>query len=78
MRKGATIGLTLRKKLAVPVPEAEGYGTDYTRAMPYGSCRSATYDAGPLSPESPATIVISVARLLMPVLGLWLIYRGLR
>ena len=34
--------------------------------------------AGLLSPDSPATIVISVARLLAPALGLGLIYRGLR
>jgi hypothetical protein len=33
--------------------------------------------AGLLSPESPAAIVVSVARLLAPALGLWLIYRGL-
>jgi hypothetical protein len=31
-----------------------------------------------LSPDSPAAIVGSVARLLAPALGLWLIYRGLR
>jgi hypothetical protein len=34
--------------------------------------------AGLLSPDSPAAIVVSVARLLVPALGLWLIYRGLR
>ena len=34
--------------------------------------------AGLLSPGSPAAIVVSVARLLAPALGLWLIYRGLR
>ena len=34
--------------------------------------------SGLLSPDSPAAIVVSVARLLAPVLGLWLIYRGLR
>ena len=34
--------------------------------------------AGLLSPDSPAAIVVSIARLLAPVLGLWLIYRGLR
>ena len=33
---------------------------------------------GLLSPDAPAAIVVSVARLLAPVLGLWLIYRGLR
>ena len=33
--------------------------------------------AGLLSPESPSAIVVSVARLLAPALGLWLIYRGL-
>ncbi len=34
--------------------------------------------AGLVSPESPTAIVVSVARLLAPALGLWLIYRGLR
>ena len=34
--------------------------------------------AGLLSPDSPAAIVVSVARLVAPALGLWLIYRGLR
>ena len=34
--------------------------------------------AGLLSPDSPAVIVVSVARLLAPALGLGLIYRGLR
>ena len=34
--------------------------------------------SGLLSPDAPADIVVSVARLLAPVLGLWLIYRGLR
>ncbi|MCZ6654398.1 MAG: hypothetical protein O7D91_15395 [Planctomycetota bacterium] len=34
--------------------------------------------SGLLSPDGPAVIVVSVARLLAPVLGLWLIYRGLR
>lgn len=34
--------------------------------------------SGLLSPDSPEAIVVSVARLLAPVLGLWLIYRGLR
>ncbi len=34
--------------------------------------------SGLLSPESPEAIVVSVARLLAPVPGLWLIYRGLR
>lgn len=34
--------------------------------------------AGLVSPESPAAIVVSVARLLAPALGLWLVYRGLR
>ena len=34
--------------------------------------------AGLLSPDSPTAIVVSVARLLAPALGLWLIYRGLR
>ena len=33
---------------------------------------------GLLSPDAPAAIVVSVSRLLAPVLGLWLIYRGLR
>ncbi|HET9386468.1 MAG TPA: hypothetical protein VFO67_15125 [Gemmatimonadales bacterium] len=33
---------------------------------------------GLLSPDAPMAIVVSVARLLAPVLGLWLIYRGLR
>ncbi|MGH6689104.1 MAG: hypothetical protein ACRD3C_20310 [Vicinamibacterales bacterium] len=33
---------------------------------------------GLLSPESPEAIAVSVARLLAPVPGLWLIYRGLR
>ena len=34
--------------------------------------------AGLLSPDSPEAIVVSVARLLAPALGLWMIYRGLR
>jgi hypothetical protein len=34
--------------------------------------------AGLLSPDSPAAIVISVARLLVPTVGLWLVYRGLK
>ncbi len=34
--------------------------------------------SGLLSPDAPAAIVVSVARLLAPVLGLWLIYRSLR
>ena len=34
--------------------------------------------SGLVSPDSPEAIAISVARLLAPVLGLWLIYRGLR
>ena len=34
--------------------------------------------SGLLSPDDPAAIVISVARLLAPALGLWLIYRSLR
>lgn len=34
--------------------------------------------SGLLSPDSPTAIVVSVARLLAPVPGLWLIYRGLR
>jgi hypothetical protein len=34
--------------------------------------------SGLLSPDSPAAIVVSVARLLAPAPGLWLIYRGLR
>jgi hypothetical protein len=34
--------------------------------------------AGLWSPDSPTAIVVSVARLLAPALGLWLIYRGLR
>jgi len=33
---------------------------------------------GLLSPDSPEAIVISVARLLVPAVGLWLVYRGLR
>ena len=33
---------------------------------------------GLLSPDSPEAIVVSVARLLAPALGLWMIYRGLR
>ena len=33
--------------------------------------------AGLLSPDSPEAIAISVARLLVPAVGLWLIYRGL-
>ena len=33
--------------------------------------------AGLMSPESPAAIVVSVARLLALALSLWLIYRGL-
>ena len=34
--------------------------------------------AGLLSPDSPEAIVISVARLLVPIVGLWLVYRGLK
>ncbi len=34
--------------------------------------------SGLLSPDGPAAVVVSVARLLAPALGLWLIYRGLR
>ena len=34
--------------------------------------------SGLVSPDTPSAIVVSVARLLAPVLGLWLIYRGLR
>lgn len=34
--------------------------------------------AGFLSPESPEAIAYSVARLLGPAVGLYLIYRGLR
>lgn len=34
--------------------------------------------AGLLSPDSPQAIAVSVARLLAPAPGLWLIYRGLR
>lgn len=34
--------------------------------------------SGLLSPDSPEAIVVSVARLLAPAPGLWLIYRGLR
>jgi hypothetical protein len=34
--------------------------------------------AGLLSPDSPNAIVISVARLLITAIGLWMIYRGLR
>ena len=33
---------------------------------------------GLLSPDSPEAIVVSVARLLAPAIGLWMIYRGLR
>jgi len=33
--------------------------------------------AGLLSPDSPGAIVISIARILVPVVGLGLIYRGL-
>jgi len=33
---------------------------------------------GLLSPDASMAIVVSVARLLAPALGLWLIYRGLR
>jgi len=34
--------------------------------------------AGLLSPDSLDAIVISVARLVAPALGLWMMYRGLR
>lgn len=34
--------------------------------------------AGLLSPRSSVDIVVSVARLAVPAVGLWLIYRGLR
>ena len=34
--------------------------------------------AGLLSPDSSLDIVVSVARLMAPAVGLWLIYRGLR
>ena len=34
--------------------------------------------AGLLSPDSSLDIVVSVARLAVPAVGLWLIYRGLR
>lgn len=34
--------------------------------------------SGLLSPDSPEAIVVSVARVLAPALGLWMIYRGLR
>ena len=34
--------------------------------------------AGLLSPDSPGAIAVSVARLAVPAVGLWLIYRGLR
>jgi hypothetical protein len=34
--------------------------------------------AGLLSPDSPIAIVNSIARLLIPAIGLWMIYRGLR
>ena len=34
--------------------------------------------AGLLSPDSSTAIVISVARLLVPTVGLWLVYLGLR
>ena len=33
---------------------------------------------GLLSPDSPGAIAVSVARLMAPAVGLWLIYRGLR
>jgi hypothetical protein len=33
--------------------------------------------AGLLSPDSPEAIAISVAKLLVPAVGPWLIYRGL-
>jgi len=33
---------------------------------------------GLFSPESPTAIVLSIARLATPAVGLWLIYRGLR
>src|SRR4051812_42160534 len=34
--------------------------------------------AGLFRPDSPSAIVISIARLATPALGLWLVYRGLR
>ena len=34
--------------------------------------------SGLLSPDSPEAIAVSVARLLAPVPGLWMIYRALR
>ena len=34
--------------------------------------------AGLLSPDSSLDIVVAVARLAVPAIGLWLIYRGLR
>ena len=34
--------------------------------------------AGLLSPASTTAIVLSVARLAAPAVGLWLVYRGLR
>ena len=34
--------------------------------------------AGLFAPESPMAIVVSIVRLAMPAVGLWLIYRGLR
>jgi hypothetical protein len=34
--------------------------------------------AGLFRPESPTAIVVSIARLATPAVGLWLIYRGLR
>jgi hypothetical protein len=33
---------------------------------------------GLLAPDDPEAIVVSVARLLAPTVGLWLIFRGLR
>ena len=34
--------------------------------------------SGLFSPESPTTIVVSVARLLAPAIGIFLVYRSLR
>ena len=34
--------------------------------------------AGLFSPESPTDIVVSIARVLTPAVGFWLVYRALR
>jgi hypothetical protein len=33
--------------------------------------------AGLLSPDSPTAIVVSIGRLMVPAVGLWLVYRAL-